>query len=387
MLTVPRVEDFSDRLRGPAVTARVGTALGICFGICFLTGVWSHFQQTTPGWLAIPPSPYWLYRVTQGIHVITGTVAVPLLLVKLWSVYPQFFKRFPLRPSRTMLVNGLDRFYLLVLVTAAIFQLVTGLLNVVHWYPWSFSFRSTHYAVAWIAIGALVLHIAVKLPLIRSALTGPLDDDEPPANADADPEASGISRRTLLRTTWVAAALAFVATAGQAVPWLRSVSVFAVRSGDGPLGVPINRTAAEAGVPPGAGGDAWQLEVGYDGRTTRMSRADLEAMDQVDEELPIACVEGWSASGVWTGVPVAAITAAAGAPPGARVFVTSMQTRGAFATSELPPQFVDDRRTLLALRLNGADLTLDHGYPCRIIAPNRPGVLQTKWVTKLEVSA
>ena len=283
MLTVPRVEDFSDRLRGPAVTARVGTALGICFGICFLTGVWSHFQQTTPGWLAIPPSPYWLYRVTQGLHVITGTVAVPLLLVKLWSVYPQFFKRFPLRPSRTMLVNGLDRFYLLVLVTAAIFQLVTGLLNVVHWYPWSFSFRSTHYAVAWIAIGALVLHIAVKLPLIRSALTGPLDDDEPPANADADPEASGISRRTLLRTTWVAAALAFVATAGQTVPWLRSVSVFAVRSGDGPLGVPINRTAAEAGVPPDAGGDAWQLEVGYDGRTTRMSRADLEAMDQVDE--------------------------------------------------------------------------------------------------------
>ncbi|MGI8955066.1 MAG: molybdopterin-dependent oxidoreductase [Nocardioidaceae bacterium] len=32
-------------------------------------------------------------------------------------------------------------------------------------------------------------------------------------------------------------------------------------------------------------------------------------------------------------------------------------------------------------------MTLDHGYPCRIIAPNRPGVLQTKWVTKLEVSA
>jgi len=33
MLTVPRVEDFSERLRGPEVTARVGTSLGICFGI------------------------------------------------------------------------------------------------------------------------------------------------------------------------------------------------------------------------------------------------------------------------------------------------------------------------------------------------------------------
>jgi hypothetical protein len=75
----------------------------------------------------------------------------------------------------------------------------------------------------------------------------------------------------------------------------------------------------------------------------------------------------------------------AGAPARSRVFVTSMQTRGSFATSELPSQFVDDERTLLALRLNGETLTLDHGFPCRIIAPNRPGVLQTKWVTRLEV--
>ncbi|WP_148668402.1 molybdopterin-dependent oxidoreductase, partial [Streptomyces sp. WAC05950] len=29
---------------------------------------------------------------------------------------------------------------------------------------------------------------------------------------------------------------------------------------------------------------------------------------------------------------------------------------------------------------------LDHGYPARIIAPNRPGVLQTKWVGRLEAA-
>ena len=62
-----------------------------------------------------------------------------------------------------------------------------------------------------------------------------------------------------------------------------------------------------------------------------------------------------------------------------------MQTIGAFRTSELPADFVRDHRTLLALELNGETLSLDHGYPCRIIAPNRPGVLQTKWVRKLEV--
>ena len=64
-----------------------------------------------------------------------------------------------------------------------------------------------------------------------------------------------------------------------------------------------------------------------------------------------------------------------------------MQTRGAFGKSELPAQFVSDERTLLALSINGEPLSLDHGFPCRIIAPNRPGVWQTKWVNRLEFFA
>ena len=35
--------------------------------------------------------------------------------------------------------------------------------------------------------------------------------------------------------------------------------------------------------------------------------------------------------------------------------------------------------------LDGEPLALDHGYPVRLIGPNRPGVLQTKWVTRLVV--
>ena len=39
--------------------------------------------------------------------------------------------------------------------------------------------------------------------------------------------------------------------------------------------------------------------------------------------------------------------------------------------------------TLLATRLNGQVLDADHGYPVRLIAPDRPGVLQTKWVQRV----
>ena len=44
-----------------------------------------------------------------------------------------------------------------------------------------------------------------------------------------------------------------------------------------------------------------------------------------------------------------------------------------------------DELTLVALELNGEVLDIDHGYPARLIAPARPGVLQTKWLSSLEV--
>lgn len=379
-LRIPRLEDFSHRLRGPQLTSRVGLWLGITLTVTFLTGLWSHYQQDTPGWLTIPPSPAWLYRITQGLHIISGTAAVPLLLVKLWSVFPRLFIRPPLRPSRAAILHALERGSIALLMASVLFQLATGLSNSAQWYPWEFNFRSLHYAVAWVFIGSLLIHVAVKLPVIRRALGDSLQRDEPPKPA------GGLSRRGLLRVTWGAAGVAVVATAGQTVTWLRDISIFGVRSGDGPQGIPINRTAAAAKVEP-IDPSTWRLRVVYGDQTREFSLDELRAMPQASHELPISCVEGWSASGTWSGVPVADLVAAMGAPAQSRVFAGSMQKRGAWRTSELPEQFVEDRRTLLALDLNGAELDLDHGYPCRIIAPNRPGVLQTKWVRRLEVYA
>jgi DMSO/TMAO reductase YedYZ molybdopterin-dependent catalytic subunit len=43
--------------------------------------------------------------------------------------------------------------------------------------------------------------------------------------------------------------------------------------------------------------------------------------------------------------------------------------------------------SLLALRVNGADLSLDHGYPARIIVPAINGVHNTKWVKSIDFEA
>lgn len=400
---VPRREDFGSPLHSPAVAARVGVWLGACFGIAFLTGLVSHFAQTTPGWLTFPTRPVSLYRVTQGLHVLSGTAAIPLLLVKLWTVYPRFFLR-PGPRLRQVVVHVLERASVGILVAAAIFELASGLLNSTQWYPWHFGFRRTHYAVGWLAIGALVLHISVKLPVIRTALGLPISADvgdggaEPPnqpaasgspepSETSEQPEPVGISRRSLVRTALAASAVAVVATAGATVPLLRRVSVFGVRSGQGPQGVPINKSALAAHVTDLARHPGYRLTVVNGSRTASLSLDELNAMRQYEYALPISCVEGWSASGMWGGVRIKDLLTLVGAPSDSNLKVVSLQPAGAFAVTHLPSQFTRDDLTLLALRLAGQTLDIDHGYPCRLIAPDRPGVLQTKWVERLEVVA
>jgi DMSO/TMAO reductase YedYZ molybdopterin-dependent catalytic subunit len=64
--------------------------------------------------------------------------------------------------------------------------------------------------------------------------------------------------------------------------------------------------------------------------------------------------------------------------------VRSLQRGGAFGEAMLQANQIAHPDALLALRVNGADLTLDHGYPARIIVPALPGVHNTKWVAAID---
>lgn len=103
-------------------------------------------------------------------------------------------------------------------------------------------------------------------------------------------------------------------------------------------------------------------------------------------KLPIACVEGWSKSAHWRGVRVRDLLAMAGAPGDSACTVVSLQKRGGFRSSFVNQRHASDPDTLLALEINGEPLHVDHGFPVRLIGPNRPGVSQTKWVTEVRVS-
>lgn len=371
---LPTERSFPSPLHHPRVVTVIGRWLGVAVTICFLTGLFSHFQQSGPDWLYIPSRPASLYRVTQGLHVLSGTVAVPLLLAKLWAVYPKLFAKPPWPPSRQVLGMILERLSILVLVSALALELFIGFVNTLQWYPWPFPFRQTHYALAWIIVGALLVHLAVKLPLIAAHWS----KTRAPAQ-----ETVGLTRRGLFWTVAGAGALVGIVSVGQSVPALGPIAVLAPRRpGVGPQGLPVNRTAKDAGVT--VVGADWRFTIRGPQQLT-YSLDELRALPQSRSELPIACVEGWSQGARWEGIRIRDLLRLCGAPASSRVRVVSMEQNGFYATSELPPQFAADPRTLLALRLNGSELDLDHGFPARIIAPNRPGVLQTKWVHRLEV--
>lgn len=362
-------------VRGTAVTARVGVVLGVAIAVCFLTGLISHFIQHPEPWFPWPTRPVWLYRFTQGAHVISGIAAIPLVIVKLWSVWPKLFER----PVIGGPVRQLERLSILVLVGSILFELSTGLLNVAQWYVFKFFFTTSHYAVAYLAAGAVLVHVAVKLPAVRRALGEPIDTV---TNGATD----GPTRRTVLRGTWLAVAVATVATAGQAVPALRKVSLLAPRSGTGPQGIPVNRSAIAAGVLGSAYAPEYRLIVANGDQVRSFTVAELNALPQTTHRLPIACVEGWSADAEWTGVVLADLLAAVRSPVDRDVRMISLEPPGPYSRTVLPSAHARDRMTLIALRLNGRTLDADHGYPCRLIAPSRPGVLQTKWLSRIEVT-
>jgi DMSO/TMAO reductase YedYZ molybdopterin-dependent catalytic subunit len=152
----------------------------------------------------------------------------------------------------------------------------------------------------------------------------------------------------------------------------------------GPNGFQINRTAAAAAIAPADVEASWRLMLLGGPRPVSLNRPALLAMEQHTAWLPIACVEGWSSTQTWTGVRLRDLAALTGVPSPGSARVTSLERFGPFGAATLQSNQVLDPDALLALKVNGVDLSLDHGYPARIIVPALPGVHNTKWVSSIE---
>ncbi|NEC49230.1 molybdopterin-dependent oxidoreductase [Actinospica acidiphila] len=392
-------------LHGTWFTSVLGVVLLAGITILFVTGLVSYaaynpdlspVNDRTPGkgilgfyLFSWPTDPPWLYRLTQGVHVTLGLGLVPVLLAKLWSVVP---KLFTLPPARSV-THALERISLILLVGGALFEFVTGILNIQLDYVFPGSFYPLHFYGAWVFFGAFLTHVVLKAPAafrnLRRMRSGEGEEPDEELTA-ARPAPPTVSRRGALGLVGGGSLLLVATSAGRSFDGpLRETAVLTPHGGpepgSGPGAFQVNKTAEYAGIrPDDTTEEAWRLTVTGRTGTVRLSRADLLAMDQHDADLPIACVEGWSTSDqAWRGVRLRDLAALVGHDEPADVFVESLQLRGTWRHAALSAGQVADGRSLLALFVNGADLTPDHGHPARVIVPAAPGVLNTKWVTRL----
>lgn len=390
-------------VRGPWLTSVFGLVLLIGIPIEFLTGLLS-FAAYNPrlgdapnpeyglfgfylfDWVTSPGS---LYQVTEGIHVMLGLALVPVVLAKLWSVIPKLF----VWPPWRSLASLLERLSLVLVVGGVIFEMTTGVLFIQ--YHEVISFYTGHFYGAWAFMAGFAIHVCMKFPKMVRALnsrrfltemrTGlaatvpeAVDDDLVATEADAPT----ISRRGVVALVAGTSMTVIALTAGEAIGGVaRRLALFGTHyrsPGVGANRFPVKKTAAYAGITAAQTGPAWRLEL-VGAQRVSLSREQLLAMPLTTAYLPIACTEGWSTVQHWTGVPLADLARLAGVSSAGTSLLTSLDN----CTMLLSAAQVAAPQSLLALKVNGADLSMDHGYPARVIIPSAPGTHNLKWMSRI----
>lgn len=171
-----------------------------------------------------------------------------------------------------------------------------------------------------------------------------------------------------------------------------------------------------AGEPPAIDVADWRLRLGGDAASAAvdLSLADLEAMAQKTVPAYLECAGNhrrmyqdlkghdlywrpgveevmWNIGGVgmaeWTGVPLVELLDLAGLDPATNCIVAEGHDKGLEGDEgircALPIEKARDPETLVAIRMNGEPLPLDHGYPARLIVPGWVGTYSIKWLDTL----
>ena len=384
-------------IRGPWLTSVFGLILLAGIPVLFVTGLLSYaaynpdlspLNDQTPGkgllgfyLFSWPTHPVWLYRLNQGVHVTLGLVLVPILLAKLWSVLPKLFEWPPLRDP----AHALERLSLFLLVGGVVFEFATGILNIQQWYVFPGSFYRLHFYGAWVFIAGFVVHVGLKAPrMVRSlrsrslraelrtdtahTVPEPADEGHLVSPAPRPRRSPGAVRSPSPEPVRSCCWPCRGPVAGRPAAPHRPARPARPGPRRRPRRLPDQRDRGQAAITAARTGASWRLTLSHAGpgraAPASLSRAQLLAMAQHTAHLPIACVEGWSTGNqAWTGVRLRDLARLAGARRPASVLVESLERGGTFRQAVLSAGQIMDPDSLLALRVNGADLSLDHGFP------------------------
>jgi DMSO/TMAO reductase YedYZ molybdopterin-dependent catalytic subunit len=117
----------------------------------------------------------------------------------------------------------------------------------------------------------------------------------------------------------------------------------------------------------------------------RLSWDELTALPASENVQDIHCVTRWSRFDTqFKGVHWRELTKLVGPKPAGR-YVIAHAEQG--YTANVPLRFLEDENALLAYEADGEPLTLDHGWPLRLVVPGKYFWKSAKWLRGLELRA
>ena len=139
----------------------------------------------------------------------------------------------------------------------------------------------------------------------------------------------------------------------------------------------------DVGIQPDIDVAEWRLEVtGLVDNPLQLTYDDILEYPSVTQVTYLYCMPGYEATGEWTGVPLKSILEEAGYS-GSAVSVVFYAADDYSSSIALEKALMED--TILAYKLNGVTLPEEHGYPLRLVVPDKVGYKWVKWLVRIEL--
>ncbi len=135
---------------------------------------------------------------------------------------------------------------------------------------------------------------------------------------------------------------------------------------------------------PNVDGKSWKLTI--DGLVNNPVSFDMQTLSQLPHQKvyhTLTCISNpvggdLIGNAEWSGIPFKTLLDKAGVKPGVKKVVFT--SADGYKDSITIEKALEDNTTL-AIEMNGAPLTADHGYPARMLIPNIYGMKNAKWLT------
>ena len=118
-------------------------------------------------------------------------------------------------------------------------------------------------------------------------------------------------------------------------------------------------------------------------QTQSLAYATLQEMPHAKKLVTLHCVEGWSVTALWEGIPVSDLLQQVSPTTAADTVI--FHAHDGYTTS-LPLDAILERNLIIADRINDITLPPERGFPFQLVAEDKWGYKWIKWITRIELS-